>query len=157
MKNRFVSFDLILALLFIVAFFLPWLDMWGIKIIGWDIPELQKRMTKVTNLFKFFSKNKDWLYSTHIVYIIPLLSVISMLLWVFLKQKSSRVILLVTGIFGLVVTANLFYKLPKAGSGVYLLGITSVISIFYAIIVLKRKKKVVISESVIDIPEEDID
>ena len=57
-KNRYLSFELIFALLFIIAFFLPWLDKWGVKIVGWDVPDLQKKITKATNFIKIFSKNK---------------------------------------------------------------------------------------------------
>ncbi|MFV0418381.1 MAG: hypothetical protein ACK5KT_06595 [Dysgonomonas sp.] len=156
-QNRFLSFELLLAILFIVAFFLPWLD-WGIlKVIGWDIPELQKKMTKVTNFFKFFSKNKEWIYSTHVVYVIPLLSIFVMILWMMLKKKTSRILLMITGVFGLIVSLNLFYKLPKAGSGVYLLTASSVISIVYLIIIFCRKKKVEPGSELIETPPEGID
>lgn len=140
--NKYLSFELLLALLFIIAFFLPWLDMGMIKIVGWDIPDIQKKMTKVTNFFKFFSKNKESVYFAYVVYLIPLLSVFVISLWILLKQKAGRVLLMVTGIFAFVVSLNLFYKLPKAGSGVYLLCAASVITIIYLIIVFRRKKKV---------------
>lgn len=140
-QNRFLSFELLLALLFIIAFFLPWLDWGMVKIVGWDIPELQKKLTKVTNLFKLFSKNKDWIYSTHVVYIIPLLSLSVITLWMLMKKRTSRIFLMVTGIFGLIVSLNLFYKLPKAGSGVYLLTASSIVSIVYLILIFFRKRK----------------
>lgn len=139
-KNRYLSFELLFALLLIIAFFLPWLDKWGIKIVGWDIPDLQKKMIRVGNFFKFFSKNKDWVYSTHVVYLIPTFSIIVMGLWLTLKQKIARVLLFITGIFSLVVSFNLFYKLPKAGSGVYLLCGTSILIIVYSIIIFRRNK-----------------
>lgn len=155
-QNRFLSFELLLALLFIIAFFLPWLD-WGImKVVGWDIPELQKKMTKVTNFFKFFSKNKDWIYTTHVVYVIPLLSIVVMAFWMMLKKKTARVFLMTTGIFAFVVCLNLFYKLPKAGSGVYLLTACSVVSIVYLIIVFCRKKKKEPEAELIDTPPDGI-
>lgn len=157
---RFLSFELLLATLLIVAFCLPWLDMWGVKVVGWDIPDLQKKMTKVTNFFKFFSKNKEWIYSTHVVYLIPLLSSLVILTWLFLKKKTSRILLLIAGIFSVVVVINLFMKLPKAGSGVYLLAITSLISIIYSFIVLRKKKeervidKTILEESLVVVEEE---
>lgn len=140
-QNRFLSFELLLALLFIIAFFLPWLDWGMVKVVGWDIPELQKKLIKVSNFFKFFSKNKDWIYSTHVVYIIPLLSFSVIILWIFLKQRASRIFLMVTGVFGIIVSINLLYKLPKAGSGVYLLTASSIVSIIYVLFVFFRKKK----------------
>lgn len=151
-RNRFLSLELLLAILFIAAFFLPWLDMWGVKVVGWDIPDLQKKMTKVTNFFKFFSKNKEWIYSTHIVYIIPILSSLVILTWLFLRKKVSQVLLLITGVFSVVVVVNLFMKLPKAGNGVYLLAVTSVLAVIYSIIVLRRKKEIVQEE--VDIIED---
>jgi len=154
-QNRFLSFELLLALLFIIAFFLPWLDWGMLKVTGWDIPDLQKKMTRVTNFFKFFSKNKDWIYSTHVVYIIPVLSLIVMAFWLMLKPKVARVFLMITGIFGFVVSLNLFYKLPKAGSGVYLLTAASIVSIIYLIIVFRRKKKT--EPELIDTPPDDIE
>lgn len=156
-QNRFLSFELLLAILFIIAFFLPWLDWGMLKVVGWDIPDLQKKMTKVTNFFKLFSKNKDWIYSTHVVYIIPLLSIVVMAFWMMLKKKTSRVLLMITGVFGLIVSLNLFYKLPKAGSGVYLLTACSIVSIVYLIIIFCRKKKGEPETELIDTPPEDID
>lgn len=156
-QNRFLSFELLLAILFIIAFFLPWLDWGMLKVVGWDIPDLQKKMTKVTNFFKLFSKNKEWIYSTHVVYVIPLLSLVTMAFWMILKKKISRVLLMITGIFGLIVSLNLFYKLPKAGSGVYLLTACSVVSIVYLIIIFGRKKKGEPETELIDTPLENID
>lgn len=146
-NNRFLSLELLLAILLIVAFFLPWLDMWGVRVVGWDIPDLQKKMTKVTNFFKFFSKNKEWIYSTHVVYLIPILSSLVIVTWLFLKKKVSRVLLLITGLFSIVVVVNLFMKLPKAGNGVYLLAVVSTLSTIYSITVLRKKKKVVEADS----------
>jgi len=139
--NRYVSFELLLALLFIIAFFLPWLDMGLVKVVGWDIPDIQKKMTKVTNFFKFFSKNKESVYTTYVIYLIPLFSFIVMSLWLLMKPKLARILLTVTGFFALIVSFNLFYKLPKIGSGVYLLFGTSVVTLVYLIIVYRRNKK----------------
>jgi len=150
--NRYLSFELFLALLLIIAFFLPWLD-WGlIKVVGWDIPDLQKKMTKATNFFKFFSKNKESEYTAYVVYFIPLFSIIIMSSWLLLKQKFSRILLMFTAVFALLVSFNLFYKLPKAGSGVYLLCGASIVTIVYLIIAFSRKKK--IPEELIDTPPE---
>lgn len=139
--NRYVSFELLLALLFIIAFFLPWLDMGLVKVVGWDIPDIQKKMTKVTNFFKLFSKNKESVYTTYIIYLIPLFSFIVMSLWLLAKPRIARILLMVTGFFALIVSFNLFYKLPKIGSGVYLLCGASVVTIVYLIIIFRRNKK----------------
>jgi len=139
--NRYISFELLLALLFIIAFFLPWLDMGLVKVVGWDIPEIQKKVTKVTNFFKFFSKNKESVYTTYVVYLIPLLSFIVMSLWLLLKPKIARFLLSFTGVFALIVSFNLFYKLPKAGSGVYLLCATAIVTIIFMIITYRRNRK----------------
>ena len=135
--NRYISFELLFCILFIIAFSLPWLDMGLVKIVGWDIPDIQKKLTKVTN---FFSRNKESIYTTYLVYLIPLFSIITAILWISLKKKIARVLLFFTGILGFVVSLNLFYKLPKAGSGVYLLTGTSILTILYLIFVLRRKK-----------------
>lgn len=135
--NRYISFELLFCILFIIAFSLPWLDMGLVKIVGWDIPDIQKKLTKVTN---FFSRNKESIYTTYVVYLIPLFSIITAILWISLKKKTARVLLFFTGILGFVVSLNLFYKLPKAGSGVYLLTGTSILTILYLIFVLRRKK-----------------
>lgn len=135
--NRYISFELLFCILFIIAFSLPWLDMGLVKIVGWDIPDIQKKLTKVTN---FFSRNKESIYTTYVVYLIPLFSIITTILWISLKKKIARVLLFFTGILGFVVSLNLFYKLPKAGSGVYLLTGTSILTILYLIFVLRRKK-----------------
>ncbi|SBV92675.1 hypothetical protein [uncultured Dysgonomonas sp.] len=135
--NRYISFELLFALLFIIAFSLPWLDMGLVKIVGWDIPDIQKKVTKVTN---FFSRNKESVYTTYVVYLVPLLSIFSAVLWLSLKKKSARILLMVAGILAFVVSLNLFYKLPKYGSGVYLLFATSILSVAYLIIVFRKKK-----------------
>ena len=140
-KNRYFSFELLLASLFIIAFFLPWLDMGLVKVVGWDIPDLQKKVTKVTNIFKFFSKNKESVYTTYVVYLIPLLSFIVISLWLLLKPKIARFLLAFTGVFALIVSFNLFYKLPKAGSGVYLLCGTAIVTIIFIIITYRRNRK----------------
>lgn len=135
--NRYISFELLFALLFIIAFSLPWLDMGLVKIVGWDIPDIQKKVTKVTN---FFSRNKESVYITYVVYLVPLLSIFSAVSWLSLKKKSARVLLMIAGILAFVVSLNLFYKLPKYGSGVYLLCATSILSVVYLIIIFRKKK-----------------
>ena len=135
--NRYISFELLFALLFIIAFSLPWLDMGLVKIVGWDIPDIQKKVTKVTN---FFSRNKESVYTTYVVYLVPLLSIFSAVLWLSLKKKSARILLMVAGILAFVVSLNLFHKLPKYGSGVYLLFATSILSVAYLIIIFRKKK-----------------
>lgn len=135
--NRYISFELLFALLFIIAFSLPWLDMGLVKIVGWDIPDIQKKVTKVTN---FFSRNKESVYTTYVVYLVPLLSIFSAVSWLSLKKKSARVLLMIAGILAFVVSLNLFYKLPKYGSGVYLLCATSILSVVYLIIIFRKKK-----------------
>lgn len=135
--NRYISFELLFALLFIIAFSLPWLDMGLVKIVGWDIPDIQKKVTKVTN---FFSRNKESVYITYVVYLVPLLSIFSAVSWLSLKKKSARVLLMIVGILAFVVSLNLFYKLPKYGSGVYLLCATSILSVVYLIIIFRKKK-----------------
>lgn len=139
--NRYFSFELLFALLFIIAFFLPWLDWKMVKVVGWDIPDLQKKMTQISNFFKFFSKNKDWVYSTHVVYLIPFFSAIVISLWLMVRPKLGRILLFITSIFSLIVSLNLFYKLPKAGSGVYLLCGASILSIIYLLYIFSQRKK----------------
>ncbi len=141
--NRYLSFELLFAILFVIAFSLPWLDMGMIKIMGWDIPDIQKKLTKVTN---FFSKNKESVYTTYAVYLIPIFSIISGILWLSLKKKASRVVLMITGVFAFIISLVLFYKLPKSGSGVYLLCGTSVLSIIYLIIAFRRKNTEILTE-----------
>ncbi len=141
--NRYLSFELLFAILFVIAFSLPWLDMGMIKIVGWDIPDIQKKLTKVTN---FFSKNKESVYTTYAVYLIPIFSIISGILWLSLKKKASRVVLMITGVFAFIISLVLFYKLPKSGSGVYLLCGTSVLSIIYLIIAFRRKNTEILTE-----------
>lgn len=137
--NRYISFELLFCILFIVAFSLPWLDMGLIKIVGWDIPDIQKKLTRLTN---FFSHNKESKYTTYVVYLIPLFSIITSILWIKMKQKTARILLLITGILGIVVSFNLFYKLPKPGSGVYLLTATSFLSVIYLYFTLRKKKTI---------------
>ncbi|MFV0331146.1 MAG: hypothetical protein ACK5KL_15225 [Dysgonomonas sp.] len=153
--NRYISLEMVFAILLIVAFFLPWLD-WGLlKKTGWDIPGFQQGVTKTTNFIKFFSKNKESEYTAYVIFSIPFLSVIVCLLCIWLKQKAARFFLLITGVLGIVISLNLFYKLPKAGSGVYLLCGVSVLSVIYCILMLRKSKK---KEEIVDIDKsENID
>lgn len=138
--NRYFSIELVFAILLIVAFFLPWLD-WGLlRKTGWDIPGFQQGMTQTTNFIKFFSKNKESEYTAYVVFSIPFLSVIVCLLWIWMKEKAARIFLLITGILGIAISLNLFYKLPKAGSGVYLLCAVSTLSVIYCILILRKRK-----------------
>ncbi len=146
--NRYFSIELVFAILLIVAFFLPWLD-WGLlRKTGWDIPGFQQGVTKTTNFINFFSKNKESEYTAYVVFSIPFLSVIICLLWMWMKEKAARIFLLITGVIGVAVSINLFYKLPKAESGVYLLCAVSALSVIYCTLILRKRKK---KEEIVDV------
>ncbi len=53
---------------------------------------------------------------------------------------------MITGVFAFIISLVLFYKLPKSGSGVYLLCGTSVLSIIYLIIAFRRKNTEILTE-----------
>lgn len=135
--NRYLSFELLFALLFIIAFFLPWVDLGLLKIIGWDIPSLQKKITKVSN---FFSRDKAFVYQAYIVYLIPIFSILVIILWVTLKQKMARILLACTGTFTFALSIYLYFSVPKAGSGIYLLFVSSLLSIIYLYSIFRKKK-----------------
>lgn len=135
--NRYLSFELLFALLFIIAFFLPWVDMGLLKIIGWDIPSWKKTITKFSN---FVSRNKTSIYQAYIVYLIPVFSILVMTLWVTLKQKMARILLACTGIFTFALSIYLYFSVPKAGSGIYLLFVSSLLSIIYLYFIFRKKK-----------------
>lgn len=139
-RNRFLSFELLFALLFIVAFFLPWLDYGPLKTIGWKIPGLNEDITRATNFVKFFSKNKESVYTGYVLHLIPILSAIIIVLCLFLKQKAARVLLLLTGIIGFILSIYMFYKLPGVGNGVYLLSGSTALSVVYTFFALRKKK-----------------
>lgn len=136
--NRYLSFELLFSLLFIIAFFLPWVDMGLVKIIGWDIPSLQKKMTQVTN---FFSRNKSFIYQAYAVYLIPLFSILVMVFWLMLKQKLARVLITVTSVYTFALSIYLFYSVPKAGSGIYLLSGSSLLCLVYLFFIFRKKKE----------------
>ena len=71
----------------------------------------------------------------------PLFSVITIGFWIMLRQKTAMVLLLIPSIFAFIVSLNLFYKLPGAGSGVYLLCAASILSIIYLVVVFRSKKE----------------
>lgn len=151
--NRYISFELLLALLIIIAFFLPWIDAGLVKVVGWDIPRTQKSVTKVTN---FFSKNKESIYQTYAIFLVPAFSLLSMIFWIYMKQTISRVILFISGLFGFILSIYLFFNLPKIGNGVYLLCISSLISIIYLFFSFKSMKKVDNTEENIELlPKQD--
>lgn len=144
--NRFISLELLFAILLIVAFFMPWLDYGLLTKTGWEIPGFQKGVVKVSNFVNIFSKNKESEYTAYAVFSIPVLSALVCLLWIWTKRKAARVFLFITGIVGVGISLNLFYKLPKAGSGVYLLCGVSLLSILYCFFILKKKKEPIDSE-----------
>lgn len=139
--NKFISLELLFAILLIAAFFMPWLDYGLLKKTGWEIPGFQKGIVKVSNFVNIFSKEKESEYTAYAVFSIPVLSALVCLLWIWAKQRAARVFLFITGLVGFAISLNLFYKLPKAGSGVYLLCGVSLLSMIYCFFMLKRKKK----------------
>lgn len=137
--NRFFSVEIVLALLLIIAYFLPWADLGVIKFTGWEIPKLQKTMTQVTN---FFSRNKSSVYTAYAIFIIPILSSLVIVLWIMLKKRMSRILLFLTSLIGIPLSIYLFFNLPKHGStGMYLLGLSSLISVAYLIQLRKRRRR----------------
>lgn len=138
--NRFISIEVILALLIIVAYFLPWIDFGIVKQIGWEIPKLQKKITQASNLF---SRNKSFIYTSYAILLLPLISVIIIALWGMLKHKAARALLFISGILGTALAIYLFFSLPKHGSsGVYLLFLASSLSAIYCIIIRKRERRI---------------
>lgn len=138
--NRFVSIEIILALLIIIAYFLPWIDLGIVKQTGWEIPRLQKTVTQVGN---FFSRNKSSVYTTYAIFAIPALSAMVIALWIIVKPRIARAILFLTGIFGTILPIYLYFNLPKHGStGVYLLFAASLLSVVYLYFTFRRKRKV---------------
>lgn len=137
--NRFVSIEIILALLIIIAFFLPWIDLGIIKMTGWEIPNLQKKITQVGN---FFSRNKSSIYTSYAIFLLPLLSAGIIALWILAKEKIARILLAINGILGTALSVYLFFSLPKRGStGIYLLFLASLLAVIYAVFLYLKKRK----------------
>lgn len=137
--NRFFSVEVVLALLLIIAYFLPWADLGVVKFTGWEIPKLQKTMTQVTN---FFSRNKSSVYTAYAIFLIPILSTLVIASWIMLKRQISRVLLFITSLIGIPLSVYLFFNLPKHGStGMYLLGLSSLISVIYFVQLRKKKNR----------------
>lgn len=137
--TRFLSIELVLTLLILLAFSLPWLDMgFVLKMNGWQIPELKTKITKVAN---FFSSNKSFLYTTHAVYIIPILSIGATLFAAYAKPKTGRMVMAIACIFASIISIMLKLQLPKAGTGVYLLGAVGLIGLAYVALAFYFGKK----------------
>lgn len=138
--KRFVSIEIVLALLIIICYFLPWVDFGIFKITGWEIPTMKliKIMNKVGDLF---SKEQTNPYQYHVIYIIPLLSILSAIFWVLLKKKISRILLCIDGIVGAALSIYFFITMSHIGKGIYLLLVFSIISIVYTIFQFKRTQK----------------
>lgn len=142
--NRFVSIEIILALLIIIAFFLPWIDLGIIKMTGWEIPNLQKKITQVGN---FFSRNKSSIYTSYAIFFLPLLSAGIIALWILAKEKLAQILLFINGILGTTLSVYLFFSLPKRGStGIYLLFLASLLAVIYAVFLYRKKRKACLIE-----------
>lgn len=139
-KNRFVSIELLLAILIIVAFFLPWIDAGIVKFTGWEIPNMNRKITNITNTLNIFSKKKDWADQGYVLFIMPFLSSLVIGCWIMMKPKIAQSILLLNGFVGVVFGIYMFFTLPKVGSGVYMLLIVALLSLVYSFIVLKKKR-----------------
>lgn len=142
--NRFVSIEISLALLIIIAFFLPWIDLGIVKMTGWEIPNLQKKISQVGN---FFSRNKSSIYTSYAIFLLPLISTGIIALWILTKEKLARILLTINGIFGTTLSVYLFFSLPKRGStGIYLLFLVSLLAVIYAVYLYRKKNKTCLIE-----------
>lgn len=144
--KRFISAEIVLALLMIICYFLPWVDFGIFKITGWEIPTMKliKIMDKVGDLF---SKQQSNPYKYHVIYIIPSLSILSALFWILVKKKVSRILLFINGIVGIGLSLYFFITMSNIGKGIYLLLLISIISVVYTIFQLKKSKKDIIENN----------
>lgn len=134
--NRFISVEIVLAILFVVVYFLPWYD-WGIlNYSGWGISGVQEKLVRWSN---FFSRNKSFVYTHYIIYLIPIFSVLTIALWLWGKKNLARLVLILNSVFGILLFLYLLVNLSgKTGIGVYFLCAISVITLFYLFYIRKK-------------------
>lgn len=138
----------ICCIILIVSFFLSWIDMGIISFTGIKIPHLNEILTKTSNVFYVFTPSKK--SSTqigYVLYLIPILSFISLILLFSLRKSVvSKYILLLTCILGAIfaiyvdvrIMASL--KFSNIGVGSHLLLLTCITYILLFFSSLMRRK-----------------
>ncbi|MFV0467630.1 MAG: hypothetical protein ACK5MK_01750 [Dysgonomonas sp.] len=152
--KKSIAIQIVFAILFIVAFFMPWIDksILSLKIsfTGLNVPSLNETLTKMTNVMYTFSPSKKSSVKLgYVLYLVPFLSVLAVALAFVWKQKSlSKYILLVAAFLGFIFAIYVGYSIVSAlgfssiGTGVYLLFLSSVayIGLFFSPL-MKRARK----------------
>ncbi len=136
--------QLFCVIMFIVAFSLPWIEKGFISVSGFSIPLLNEKATKITNIFYTFTPLKKSMPKIgYVFYIVPLLSFMGGICLFTLKKYTSKYILLLSAIFGIVFTVYFYssFKLSMIGHGPHLLLATSVAYIILFFTPLIKSKK----------------
>lgn len=153
MKSRLsalLCFDTLIVILIIVAFSLNWIHLGKIlNVSGWGLPDLYRKSTNVSNTILFFAK-KDSPHLAKFIYIVPILGILSTIFRYYLKRQAARLFLLLTCIFGIIVSLYMYYyflsskmfKLSNAGIGIHLLLGISVAGILYIIMYSGKPKNI---------------
>ncbi|SHG00034.1 hypothetical protein [Dysgonomonas macrotermitis] len=152
MKPKFYAlfrFEMLIIILIFIAFSLYWIQ-WGklLNVSGWNLPDLYRKSTNISNTILFFSK-KDSPHLAKFIYIVPVLAFISGLFLYNRKKRTANIFLMITCFFGILVSLYMYYyflsskmfKLSNAGTGVHLLLVTSVTGILYTIMYSCKSRK----------------
>jgi len=148
MRNKvFLILRVCCIISIIVSFFLPWIDKGILSVSGINLPKLNETLTKATNLLYVFTPSKKSMPEIgYVLYVVPLLSIVSLLL---IRTTFSNYLLLVASLAGLAAGIYLFktiagiFSVSGVGTGIYVLLITSgiYISLFFGLRFRKRKKE----------------
>ncbi len=95
-------FEIIPAILIIIAFFLPWLHLIGFNISGYDLPDVAGKVSVVANLFMDTPEDYSWL-----MYLIPILSVFTIISGI--TNRLIGIMSLITSLFSLFIAIFCFY------------------------------------------------
>ncbi|MEN9917911.1 MAG: hypothetical protein RL662_347 [Bacteroidota bacterium] len=146
--TSFLRFEALISLLIIVSFSLTWIS-WGKLILsGWDVPEMYKKATKLSNAILFFTEN-DTPDFAYLMYIVPALALLAILSLLKAEKRTSDLIFAVACCNGISVSLYMYsyflssniFNFKNIGIGIHLLFIISAIGLTYIGNSLKKKDK----------------
>lgn len=147
--------QIIFALIFILAFFMPWIERSILSIqisfTGINVPSLNERLTEFSNILHTFTPSgKESTKIGYVLYLVPILSIISIVLIFTMKRFAlSKYVLFIAAILGVIFPIYVDIKvintlgLTSIGMGSHLLLLSSLIYIALFFSPLMKKKQIV--------------
>lgn len=147
--KKSIVIQFVFVAIFIVAFFMTWVKIGMFSVTGIDVPQLNTKLTKVSNLKYILTPSKK--ESTQIGYFLYLVPAFSILAGVIIitvrKMNLSKYLLFVTAILGVFfaiyvdISVIKSLKFSNIGTGSHLLLLSSLAYIVLFFTPLMKKSK----------------